>query len=474
MLTGPWGTTFNNAGTITKSVTASETDFEITFNNSGLVDLQTGELLAFYNGGTIGGTFIAPAVRPRGTWVFNGGDWVSPGAVVNAPLPAVGFAGNSLLLLNDTIVNLDLQLGTLNLGTNFQGGAITNLTLDGMTLAGRNTVTGVFNITGGSLLGPLTIDFGGTLNIGGPLEIDFDNGVTNAGTVNWTGNDITVINDNANNFGSIENAAVGQWLIQCDNQMISEGGGSPVFDNFGQVIKISTTGTTFIQVPMVNGGGVSAVNGTLNLSGGLDPTSGTLGFVLRALDDFGQISIGGMAILGGTLNVMCAQGFVPAISNSFPLISYEQNSGTFSNLDLLRARSGSRIMASRVFSLEVTDINQLTFAVQPVGTNANGTMAPVVVQVMDTKTHLPVGQSGVPITITLSGSGGTGSLNGTFTQLTDATGHATFNDLSVSAAGQFTLTVSGDHQPGHPGDEQSVHRRQRHSPELQREHRGGV
>ena len=72
---------FNNAGTITKSVTANETDFNIILNNSG-EDLQTG-FLYFFNGGTIGGEFDAPP-GDEAVMGFNAGDWIGADAVVNA------------------------------------------------------------------------------------------------------------------------------------------------------------------------------------------------------------------------------------------------------------------------------------------------------------------------------------------------------------------------------------------------------
>ena len=118
------------------------------------------------------------------------------------------------------------------------------------------------------------------------------------------------------------------------------------------------------------------------------------------MDDYGQIAIGGSAVLGGAFGVACDGGYAPAISNSFPLITYTVETGTFAVSNLPPGATWQEDYGAMAFSVEVTDINQLTFAVQPAGTNATETMAPVVVQVMDAATHLPVGQSGVPITIT--------------------------------------------------------------------------
>jgi pectate lyase len=70
-------------------------------------------------------------------------------------------------------------------------------------------------------------------------------------------------------------------------------------------------------------------------------------------------------------------------------------------------------------------------------------MSPVVVQVQSDG-GAAAASNGVPVTLTLSG--GSGVLSGTLTQLTDSTGKATFNDLSVDTVGtgkQLTASASG-------------------------------
>ena len=75
------------------------------------------------------------------------------------------FGSGYLLLNNETIPNLTLTSGTLELGTMFdQDGAITNLTLDGISLAGTNSVTGTLTLTNSPVAGALTVKSGGVLN----------------------------------------------------------------------------------------------------------------------------------------------------------------------------------------------------------------------------------------------------------------------------------------------------------------------
>ena len=60
-------------------------------------------------------------------------------AVLSGP-GAIQFTGGSLALLNNVIPNLQITGGIVGLGTNFQGGSITNLTLSGATLSSDYSV----------------------------------------------------------------------------------------------------------------------------------------------------------------------------------------------------------------------------------------------------------------------------------------------------------------------------------------------
>jgi pectate lyase len=87
--------------------------------------------------------------------------------------------------------------------------------------------------------------------------------------------------------------------------------------------------------------------------------------------------------------------------------------------------------------------SKLGFTTQPADTLVNATMSPVVVQVQSAGGSA-VASNGVPITLTLTG--GSGTLSGTTTRNTDATGKATFDDLSINTAGtgkQLTAAASG-------------------------------
>jgi pectate lyase len=87
--------------------------------------------------------------------------------------------------------------------------------------------------------------------------------------------------------------------------------------------------------------------------------------------------------------------------------------------------------------------SQLGFTVQPLVGTVGKIMNPVAVQIQNAN-GLAVPSNNVPITLTLSG--GSGTLSGTLTRNTDAAGLAIFNDLSLDAKGngkQLSASAAG-------------------------------
>ena len=85
----------------------------------------------------------------------------------------------------------------------------------------------------------------------------------------------------------------------------------------------------------------------------------------------------------------------------------------------------------------------LRFVQQPSNTAAGQTIAPVSVQIQN-RQGSPSNQAGVAVMLSISS--GMGTLLGTVMQLTDATGTATFNNLSIQVAGTKQLTASSTSQ----------------------------
>ena len=434
------GAYFQNAGTLQKSGGTGPTYIYLPINNTGSVTALQGTLL-FYGGGPLAGTFTAGT---GATIEFGSGGFTNSVPVsINGP-GTVQLTGGTLTLLTDIITNLPLTGGTVNLGPAFQGGVITNLTIDGATLAGTNTVTGVFNWNNGTIAGgPLTIATNGVLNINGNTTLYLANPLTNAGTVNWTGTGSVDVENGVNSyFGIIVNLPGALWNIE-NNQLLFNNigaGNTSYFQNAGTLQKSAGTGITYFYLATTNSGAISALKGNLTFETGFTPVGGEMLFGLSSATAFGTINIPGNATLGGTVGVLYENEFVPASGNSFTVLTYGSFSGLFTNTSLPAGPIWVTNYTATSFTISVGSLDKLAFTAQPAtGVLTNVTLAPVVVQVEDPSNNF-VAASGIPITLALKS--GSGVLNGTLTQNTDATGKATFADLNINLAGTKTLRAT--------------------------------
>ncbi len=139
----------------------------------------------------------------------------------------------------------------------------------------------------------------------------------------------------------------------------------------------------------------------------------------------------GTGVLSGTLTRSTSSGVATFNNLSINLIGSKT----------VRATSGSLTAAvSNTFTITPGPAKKLAFVQQPTNAPAGTTISPAVtVQVRDSLGNNVAG-SGVTITMVLSS--GTGTLGGTKTRSTDASGVATFPDLSIDLAGTKTLSAS--------------------------------
>jgi hypothetical protein len=210
--------------------------------------------------------------------------------------------------------------------------------------------------------------------------------------------------------------------------------------NAGLVRKSGGSGTSYINAQFNNTGTVEADEGTINFQNGIAPNNGELAVGLNSLTDFGKIDIPGNATLGGTIGVRWLGGYVPATNDSFTILTYGSHSGIFTGLDLPPAALWATNYTSTSFTLTVASIDKLAFTQQPLGgVLTNVSMPPFTVQI-EHPIGDPVPKPGVAVTLSLVG--GTGNLLGTLTRLTDASGQATFNDVTVDQAGFKRLMAS--------------------------------
>ena len=427
---------FNNAGTLRKSAGTGTTTINLQLNNTGSVDVESGTL-AFENNGIIDGQFYAAA---GATNDFSGSFSSGNAPLLNGP-GAFLFSSGTLTLTQNLIPNLQMLGGTLLLGPGFQGGSITNLTLAGMTLGGTNVVTGTLNWTAAAMQGALTVASNGVLNISGSAEKDLYCPLTNAGTVNWTGTGHlrVLYYPGIYYYGAIDNLAGGLFDIQNDT-LLDYYSGTELFNNAGTLRKSAGTGTTAINPQFNNTGTVAAWSGTLAFNSALNITGGELQFGMTGPGNYGNISIVGNVVLGGTVGVVWLGGFVPASGSLFTVLSYGSYGGIFTNTDFPAGATWQTNYTSTSFTLLIGGLNKLVFTTGPVGGKVTrAILARVVVQIEDSAGN-PLADSGVPITLSMNS--GSGTLSGTLTQNTDPTGKATFADLSIDQAGTKMLWAS--------------------------------
>lgn len=289
---------FINLGSFTQTNTTGATYMEVPFNNVGSVNVAGGTLYFYYYGSALGGAYQAGA---GGTIDFESGGNLTgsytavPGGTVNlaggvfSNSASVLFSGGgafqlngggTLTLVSNLIPNLQYVGGTVILSPSFQGGSITNLTLNGTSLSGTHVVTGSLTMNGGDLLGPLTVAGNAVLTLTGPNAVYVENALTNAGTIDWLGGAIYLDSTNA-----VYNLAGALFNIQCDQYWQSDEYEyydyskeayvfyyAP-FINAGTITKTNTTGLTDFYGPLLNAAGtVNVEEGTFELADGSDLT----------------------------------------------------------------------------------------------------------------------------------------------------------------------------------------------------------
>jgi hypothetical protein len=334
--------------------------------------------------------------------------------------------GASLVVSNSGTLDRVTVNGTLDVGNTHSGAnlLVTNgLTLNGTALVGNSgsTANGAITFAGSQTLGG-----NGTVLFGSQSEAGFNAvRLSLTGTTLTIGPGITIAGQN----GTVGNAS--HWGNQPNVNVINQG-----------VISQNVGGGTIALTPQffTNKGNVAALAGVVTANASeFSEQSGFLTIGLNSSSSYGKIQFSGSNTLSGPLNVLLVGGFVPSLSNSFNVLTYTSHSGAFSPLNLPPSPVWQVSYGATALTLLITDINKLVFSAQPASTNA-GKVVPVVVQVVDSVSGSPVAVSGAQVTVSLNS--GTGTLSGTLTRSTDASGKATFNDLSIDLFGPKTLAAT--------------------------------
>ncbi len=328
---------FRNAGLLRKSTGTGTTTLASPFANLGSLSVLQGAL-SCDNGGSVAGSLNA--ATGAGIY-FSIGKFTNANPAVITGSGVVQFLGDALTLLSDSVPNLVLSGGTVTLGTNFQGGAITNLSLAGSSLAGSHVVTGTLDWSGGILLGAMTVSNGGLLRLSGGNPKAIYAPLTNAGTVLWGGTGTFIVRNTTcvGATGAIENLAGALFDIQSDQRMYNDDpcpSFSPYFRNRGELRKSLGAGTTTIAIPFFNSNSIMLIQGLLDINGGaFAQGSGSLSITLNGPSpgQFGQL-LCGSATLGGLLNVNLGSNFAPAVGTQFQIVTALSEALTFSSVNL--------------------------------------------------------------------------------------------------------------------------------------------
>jgi hypothetical protein len=283
--------TFNNTGTVTKTTGAGAASLGIVFNNvgpAGVVNVNAGTL-SVAGGGSASGSFV---LAPNTVLNFTNDYSLENGAAISGNGTARVSGGTVAVNGAVSVSRFELAAGTL-------------------TGPGNLTISSAMDWTGGMMSGDGSIHVppSAVLNLKGNTKT-LRRSVANSGTANWSSGGINVGQGSAfNNTGTFVNTFGGTYGF-------NQGGGTPVFNNFGVFQKSGAGESTNLALNFNNMGTVRVDAGTLLLSAQgsatgrfeiasgatLDFNSGAGQYVLNA---GATITGGGPAriVSGGTLDV---------------------------------------------------------------------------------------------------------------------------------------------------------------------------
>ncbi len=353
-----------NGGSLTINVLQNDPSATLIMNGAGTLSLSG----AWTNAGAInatnvtvdlGGSFTLAALgaftRSGGTVNLTGvltntsttlalnaasGSWVLDGGTVLGG--TITTAGGATLVVNGTgTFNGVTMDGTLDVGSSVNAADLTvtnGLVLNGTALVGNPT-----NVNAGY------ITFAGSQTLGGTGTVVFGDNPTynavrlaDAATTLTIGLGMTVEGQN----GTIGYSS--PWGGPQNVSVVNQG-----------VISADVSGGTILMdaEPFDNNGTLAATLGTAALDGSFNLASGTLEFGLSNTNTFGKIQISGSAALAGTVAATLLNGFMPAVSNSFPVLTYGSFTGAFTNTELPSGFVWQTNYGPTTFTLTVSGIS---------------------------------------------------------------------------------------------------------------------
>ena len=337
-----------NAGALLKQTSGA-------FNNNGTLNVQSGGRYQYVSG-TFGGTGDL-----ANTGTLDLGNAMVTNAITNS-------AGATINASGATFTQTFTNNGTLDLsGSNsFQGGIQLN---SGAQITGAGTADLNDNSLGlsdgVSLAGvaftnvdTVSVGSGQTVNLTN-VSIDSNSAFDNSGTLNVSGN-VDLLG------GYVQNAGITRF-DQNNTNAITTGASGFVVNN-GQIQGTGTiNGDLIVGTATLAPGyspGAITINGNLVLN-----SSSVLNIELGGNSSslFDIITVNGTTTLGGTLNVVSFNGFVPSAGSVFDFMSFTSSSGAFSSITFdsalgsgLQFTSGAGFLRLFVPSLSPTVVSSST------------------------------------------------------------------------------------------------------------------
>lgn len=389
----PLGGSVNNAGTFRKSTGTNVLQLSCDFNNAGLLDVQSGQVQVY--AGTSTGTFNSDP----GTELRFGA--ISGGARTNYLNAGVQFTGTNFVRFNQVsstlMLNANVSLPNLSLENGILDGLGTLTVSNVFNWTGNATIQGA---------GAINLPAGSTFNITSTGQL-IQRTINNAGTTIMTNafpgpNTNAVFNNLAGGllelhtgggFGFLGTTPNPKPVLTNSGTVLDISGGTAplAFNIFNQgtflvrsnqlncftyqqnagVTTISSNATLNPQGLLIQGGvvnGIGTINGTsasgfINSGGTLSPgnspgiltmnngtytqmVAGALSIEImgtNAGSQYSRLAANGGAILGGTLNVVFTNGFLPSLGDNYSIVttpSFGGVMGTFSTLTGFRPGNG--------------------------------------------------------------------------------------------------------------------------------------
>ena len=296
------GLEFRNSGIIRKSAGTGITSFATLLRNTGLVQVQSGEI-DFSYGGNFGGTFSADAGK---TIQFDGG------TITFDAMPDFNGPGTIQFRIPGQAIRFTVP--------------ITDFTLSGGELTGTNLVVGTLNWTGGSMSGVCMVSNNAVLNISGSASKNVKGTLTNAGTMTLTGTGA---------FGMISGVIYNSGLFDLQSDAAVSSFNGLEFRNSGIIRKSAGTGITSFATLLRNTGLVQVQSGEIDFSYG-----GNFGGTFSA--DAGKT----IQFINGTVMFDAMPNFIgagtiqfasvgPTIFFTIPITSFTLNGGVLSGINIV-------------------------------------------------------------------------------------------------------------------------------------------